>query len=189
MRKEYSIWIVSAVSLIASIAALFVSIFRSRPMQVEWASFLVGALSLLVTVLVGWNIYCLVDIKGTRKEIKAIASSTSFVINNNMAISEHNLLMIYHYLLLHKDPLGLEFRFLYHGIACIVNASQNGDITTCNMVTKAMLQCLTNPQNISFISNSKNDILKLVSSVKRPDEIEGFLELVRRIALIGKKDS
>ena len=56
----------------------------------------------------------------------------------------------YHYLLLGKDPLGLEYRFLYHGVACLFHTSQFSDITTCNVVVKGLLECIANPKSITI---------------------------------------
>lgn len=62
------IWSVVAVSLIMSIAALC----RSLPcvMGVDYMGVIVGILSLLVTVLIGWNIYTVVDFNRIKEEQK-----------------------------------------------------------------------------------------------------------------------
>ena len=93
--------------------------------------------------------------------------------------------MIYHYLLLEKDPLGLEYRFLYHGVACLFHTSQFSDITTCNAIVKGLLESIVNPNSITITKNGKNEILKLLSNVKHTDKIEGYLELLNRIALVN----
>lgn len=97
--------------------------------------------------------------------------------------------MIYHYLILNKDPLGIEYRFIYHGVACLMRSSQIGDIQTCNAVVDAMLTCISHPEKISVTTRGKGDILKLISLVKNGDKIEGFLELVKRIALLNVRDN
>ena len=42
---------------------------------------------------------------------------------------------------------------------------------------------------ISVTARGKGDILKLISLVKNGDKIEGFLERVRRIALLNVRDN
>lgn len=186
MKKEsVSIWTVSIVSLLLSVIAVCVAIWRSPELSFDYQGVIVGVLSLLVTALVGWNIYTLVDLKSLQNKMQMIVDGTSKHINGNMAITEGAHLMIYHYLLTGKDPLGIEYRFIYHGVACIMNASQYGDILTCNAIVKAMLECVVHPEKISVTANGKNDILKLISLVKNADKIDGFLELVRRIALLN----
>lgn len=74
MRKELSIWI-SAVSLLLSVAAVCVAFLRSEPIQVEWASLLVGVLSVLVTAALGWQIYNAVYISRKVETIDKTARS------------------------------------------------------------------------------------------------------------------
>ena len=81
MRKEYSIWIVSIVSLLLSVIAVCVAVWRSPDLDFDYQGVLVGVLSLLVTVLVGLNIYTLVDFRNKEsmvdEKIKLITESLS----------------------------------------------------------------------------------------------------------------
>ena len=185
MRKEYSIWIVSIVSLLLSVIAVCVAVWRSPDLDFDYQGVIVGVLSLLVTVLIGWNIYTLVDLKSLQNNMARLSEGTSKQIHKNMTVTEGAHLMIYHYLLLNKDPLGIEYRFIYHGVACLMHASQIDDIPTCNAVVDAMLTCIAHPEKITVTARGKADVLRLISLVKNGDKIEGFLELVRRIALLN----
>ena len=60
----------SAIALLISISALCVSIFRSDPITIEWAEVLVGVLSILVTVLIGYQIYNAVSVTTKMKSIQ-----------------------------------------------------------------------------------------------------------------------
>lgn len=53
--------ITSCASLIISIIALCVICTRRSPLDFDWYGALIGVLSLLVTVLIGWNIYQGID--------------------------------------------------------------------------------------------------------------------------------
>lgn len=61
---------VCTISLLISIAALCISYFRCDPITMDWMGVLVGVLSFLVTVLLGWQIYALFDIREIQKEVK-----------------------------------------------------------------------------------------------------------------------
>lgn len=135
----------------------------------------------------GWNIYTIIDIKNTKDKIDEISTGASLMIQKGMAVSENTNWMIYHYLLLKEDPLGLEYRFLYHGIACLFHTSQFLDIATCNAIVKGLLECMTNPKSITITKNGKDEILKLLSGVKQSDKIKGYFELLNRIALVNVK--
>jgi hypothetical protein len=187
MKKENWALGLSGIAIVISIIAICLSYPHKAGLGFDYQGILVSALSLLVTALIGWNIYTIIDIKSTRDKIDEISTGASSMIQKNMAISESANWMIYHYLLLEKDPLGLEYRFLYHGIACLFHTSQFSDIATCNAVVKGLLECIANPKSITITKNRKNEILKLLSGVKHTDKIEGYLELLNKIALVNVK--
>lgn len=54
-----------------SLIAICCAYIRCKPIEMDWVSVLVGILSLLVTVLLGWQIYSVIDIKKTVSEIKS----------------------------------------------------------------------------------------------------------------------
>lgn len=184
--ENITIW-VSIIALVLGIISICIAAWRTPELSFDYQGVIVGVLSLLVTVLIGWNIYTLIDIKNTKDKIDEISSGSSLMIQKSMALSENTNWMIYHYLLLKEDPLGLEYRFLYHGVACLFHTSQFYDIATCNVLVKGLLECITNPEKIIINENSKNDVLKLISGVKHPEKIEGFFELMNKIALVRVK--
>lgn len=61
---------ISLLAIIISIIALLISWLRCEPLEMDWMSVLVSILSILVTLLIGWQIYSVLDIKKTVKEIK-----------------------------------------------------------------------------------------------------------------------
>ena len=186
--QRITIWIMCAVSLILSVTAVCMAYYHTPDLGFDYQGVIVGVLSLLVTVLIGWNIYNLIDLNNTRKTVSSLLSETTSSLNKNMAITDHSFWMVYHYLLLNKDPMGLDYQFLYHGMSCLFHTSMFGDIKTCNVIVKAMLECVTKPQNITITRQGKMEILKLVSMTKNPDLIQGFVELTGRISLINVKD-
>ncbi|MGE4308794.1 hypothetical protein [Bacteroides sp.] len=184
MKKENIALEISIISIVTSIAATCVAIYRTPELGFDYMGVLVGILSLLTTVLIGWQIYTFIDIKKHSQNLQKISAGTSLEIQKNMAVSESANWMIYHYLLLNEDPLGLNYRFIYHGIACLFHTSQFYDIVTCNAIVKGLLECIVEPKSITVTKSGKNDILKLLYGVKDSDKIDGYLELLNRIALL-----
>lgn len=187
MRKENIAIGISVLSLILGIISICIAAWRSPELSFDYQGVIVGALSILVTVLIGWNIYTLIDIKNMRDKIEGIASGASRMTQKTISLSEYSSWQIYHYLLLQKDPLGLEFRFLYHGISCLLHTSKIGDIATCNSIVRGMLDCIVNPENIMLLESNKKRLLGLLAAVEHPDKIDGYLELLRRVALIRER--
>lgn len=190
MKKEYSIWI-SIVSLLLSVIAVCVAVWRSPELDFDYQGVLVGVLSLLVTVLVGLNIYTLVDFRKKEsmvdEKIKLITESLSNLNKAELSTSattEHAISFLYYSLMGLKDPLGLEYRYLYHSLISLSKVSQLDDTKTCNEIVKGLLEVIVRPENISMKKINKDRLYRLIYLVKNPDNIEGFGELMERIARI-----
>lgn len=76
MKKEYSIWI-SIVSLLLSVIAVCVAVWRSPELSFDYQGVLVGVLSLLVTILVGFQIYNSIDVNRKMAEIEKVSRDTA----------------------------------------------------------------------------------------------------------------
>lgn len=182
----------SVVALILSIIAIAVAVYRSPELGFDYQGVLVGVLSLLVTVLVGLNIYTLVDFR--RKEnvidekVALIAESLSNINKSELASSaamENAIAFIYYSLMGLKDPSGLDFRYIYHNILSLEKLSLLGDIKTCNSVVKMMLETIVHPERISVSKKNKEQLYVWLSKVKDTEQIERFGELIECIAKIN----
>lgn len=76
MKKEYSVWI-SGASLLLSVIAVCVSVWRSPELSFDYQGVLVGVLSLLVTMLVGFQIYNSIDVNRKISEIEKVSRDTA----------------------------------------------------------------------------------------------------------------
>lgn len=95
----------SCISIILSIVALVVSLLLMFPclprilsnneIQFDYIGAIVGILALLVTILIGWNIYQLVDVKGIRKDFEAYKEDVKSDINRHLLLEENALVVEY----------------------------------------------------------------------------------------------
>jgi hypothetical protein len=115
MKKENLILCLGIIAIAISIVAVCISAYRSPELGFDYQGVLLGILTLLVTVLIGWQIYTFIDFNSKKRDLDALSNEASMNGQRSMSVSEHANWMIYHYLLLEKDPLGLEYRFLNHG--------------------------------------------------------------------------
>ena len=69
MKKSISIW-VSCISLLLSVIAVCAAFWRSPDLSFDYQGVIVGVLSLLVTVLIGWNIYTTIGIESRINKFK-----------------------------------------------------------------------------------------------------------------------
>lgn len=63
MKKENWALVLSGIAIAISIIALCISCPHKAELGFDYQGVLVGVLSLLVTILIGWNIYTIIDIK------------------------------------------------------------------------------------------------------------------------------
>ena len=70
MKKEYPIWIICIVSLLFSVVAVCTAVWRTPELSFDYQGVIVGVLSLLVTVLIGWNIYTTIGIENRISKFK-----------------------------------------------------------------------------------------------------------------------
>lgn len=183
---------VGYISLGTSLIAIILSIVAicniyPRELGIDYLGWIVGILALLTTVLLGWNIYTIIDIKESHKRYISVINEVDISQHKVLALQEHANWMIYHQLLLKEDPCGLEFRFLYYGVSCLYHTSMIGEYETCRLVVKALNECFTNPKSVTITKRNKEQVLSLLHLVKQPGKIEGYMSLMEKIALIGTK--
>lgn len=167
-----------------SIIAICIAAYRTPDLGFDYQGVIVGILALLVTALITWQIYSLVDINGKKRDLEILTNETSTSVQRSMAVSENANWMIYHYLLLKEDPLGLDYRFIYHGVSCLLHTSQLGDIETCNVIVKGLLETIVDPSKIKILYSRKNGLIVSLSKVRDSNSIIGYNELMTKIMLI-----
>ena len=160
-------------------------------MSFDYLGLIIGVLSVLVTVLVGLNIYALVDFRKKEDIIdKKMALITESLLNLNKselaneATTENTIAFIYYSLMGLKDPSGLEYRYIYHSVLSLEKVSQLGEINTCNAIVKTLRETITQPEEISMSRENKENIYGWLVQVKDPMRIEGFGRLMELIARI-----
>lgn len=80
MKKEHIPYYISILSLIVSGIAIGVSFYRTKNLSMDYMGVIVGILSLLVTALLTWNIYTVIDTKNIKEEYNQLAREVSFAL-------------------------------------------------------------------------------------------------------------
>ena len=186
--KKYILYVSVGLNLCLTIVCLCRT-FPSQNLNFDYLGVIVGILSFLITLLLAWNIYSMVDFNRHRLDVVRLSKEINDGLHRNMAVTEGSLWMVYHQLLLNNDPLGLEYRLIYHAVCTMFHASHFDDIKTCDSVVKGILECVIKPETVRVTASSKRDLLMLLSSTKEPQRIDGFysvLELVSKLRVVDK---
>ncbi len=73
---------VGLLAIVISIAAIVVTLKYNHPISADWLGALVGILSLLVMLLIGWNIYTIIDLNKVRDDTSKINKDIEDRVNN-----------------------------------------------------------------------------------------------------------
>ena len=191
MKKEYSIWVISIVSLLLSVIAVCVAVWRSPELSFDYQGVIVGVLSLLVTVLIGWNIYSVVDFNrkvgiiekksNILQEISAKSDKISLI---NQSETEQCIALIYYHLLGFSKHIPLEYEYIYHSAESMLYASMLRNYDLCNSTIEVILSSIKNPEEIVVKNDYKNRLLVLVSRIQTPEKINRFSEFLDFVSRI-----
>lgn len=91
-KRSYPNIILNSLSLLVSLVAIFLCIIRCDPFTFDWMGVMIGILSLLTSVLIGWQIFQALEVNKSLKEIHSIKESIEKKVDAQikLAISENN---------------------------------------------------------------------------------------------------
>ena len=194
MKKNILPFIISITAIIFSLLAIILVLGKVELAATDFFGWTTATLSVLVVILIGWQIYTFIDVAKKAQELQKLNHEFSLIIGKStlniekaMGLSEEAISNLYYNMLGLRDPLGIEFRFLNHKIASLLHMSNFGDIETCDVIVKAMLEVVVQPKEIKILQSSKDNLLLLLSSVKHTEKIKDYSRLVETIAQLGIK--
>ena len=178
--KNKAVIVLCAVSIFLSLAALCTSYFRCEPITMDWMGVLVGVLSFLVTVLLGWQIYTLLDIKKLQEEIKRKDEGIYKRSEKNLAETHMALWAFYLTNMTEGDiTQNSHYGFIQSGVATIIHFSRYGDYAKADSVASKLIQFLPRLKIQELSDEFFDTCLKsLVSGVENPNMIPKYSELL-----------
>lgn len=182
MSKHIAIWISSA-SLLVSIAALCIAAYRTPNLTFDYQGVLVGILSALVTVLIGWNIYSTLDLK---REMQMVEQTKQTVIYHSEKNAITTFMSIAEYYgkeigIRPKDDPG--FRYIYFNLSVILHAAAISEFKTCNSFVKAILETVA--PEVKLRKEDKAELYRILGMIPNTSNIDRYVEMVERIASLS----
>lgn len=174
MKKEISIWI-DITALILSITSICISAWRSPELSFDYQGVIVGVLSLLVTVILGWNIYTVIDIKNTRGEIHKLKG----MLEKQIQQSNENTKLILRMEMIDSAEVLNAFTANEIPDSLVVMFKEFHRIKNENGIAKMLAQSYITQSLIGFIKKNNNHItesliIQLSERVKI-EEVEDFI--------------
>lgn len=81
---------ISVISLVVSLISVSCVLLRCEPMTMDWMGMLVGILSLLVTILIGWQIYNVLQVEKKIHDVlgNAIGETTKKMLTKQRSLKK-----------------------------------------------------------------------------------------------------
>lgn len=174
MKKEISIWI-GITALTLSITSICISAWRSPELSFDYQGVIVGVLSLLVTVILGWNIYTVIDIKNIRGEIHKLKG----LLEKQIQQSNENTKLILRMEMIDSAEVLNAFTVNEIPDSLVVMFKEFHRIKNENGIAKMLAQSYITQSLIGFIKKNNNNItesliIQLSERVKI-EEVEDFI--------------
>lgn len=161
--KKYATHI-SVMALVLALIALGCAFFQNWGKDWNSVMFAVAMLSALVMILIGWNIYTVIDSKREIGEIKELVSNVAKVADNanaNIKASMFSSLMSFYE---KTDPLSYEY--LHNALLTITHTIRYGDMETAKRVADKVLRELDNGLGQNFTGIQKSSLVIITANLQ-----------------------
>lgn len=200
MKTKLSL-ILSSIAIVISIITICLALPR-REVSLDYLGLITGILGVLVTVLIGWNIYMIIDFRQEKenlkqyfeeqkKSVRSVGNDLLATYKNqlsNGALYEKSIADIYARLMVPKDMASLSYEYFFHVLGAIVTASQAENYDACNIWIKEMKNILASAGQVALLKSSKQHLVTTLLQIRKSDKLVGLEEIVELIAGI-KEDS
>lgn len=190
MKKNF----LCALSLVVSVIALVVSLLRNSTWDVDYQSLFVSVLSILVTVLIGWNIYTIFDFNSRKKDMDVKIALLNKQIGSilithqmNRGVLEQSISDLYYNLLGVGSPTPTVYSYLNHLLSAIIAFTDAGDFETPRVLIKGAVEVVSHPELVKLSKAEREGLLSGISLVKSPNAIPNWTDLVDIVARMGRR--
>lgn len=178
--KKRTIIILFVASIVLSISALCVSLLRCEPITADWMGVLVGILSFAVTILLGWQIYALFDIREIQKEVRKSKAEMTLEAHKRLGEAHYALWAFYLNSIENReqDKELLLYACFNSGVAAIHRLALCEEYQTCGLCTKELIglcRFLQPGENYRKLIQSQ---IQLLLSVENQHKVPGYAELL-----------
>lgn len=146
-------------------------------------NYVISVLSILITILIGWNIFQLIDFKsktnGLNRKYKELEKRIKESKENEheLGASIHSSISNVYFSTLVK-VYGMEYFFLCHKIGAIIHNSHLGRFGQCNKHIKDVFKIKEMIQNTVVSKDDKSFLKRELRKVSNPENIYGWKELI-----------
>lgn len=171
--------VLSVLASALSISAICLYAYKSID-NTALCSTILSVLTILVTVIIGWQIYVLLDLRKYQEDFKDLEKEFQRTKDHMMGFSalayaRTNLGWIT------STPEEEWFKdYIYFSIDALTYLSQAGDFETCWAIASDLITAINggNPKFYSTLKALKSDIIMSLMGIKEPHKIDNLKELI-----------
>lgn len=177
-------WSITCMLII--VVACFYTSFRSEPFKIDDEVAFIGVIAAIVavpvTVLLGWNIYTIIDIHKIRKEFDDFRNQTiqrMEGINNDLSNKvETSLIESHRSMALMNNKLEDDYFLLFHYMNMLIHQGGIGLYDDCRQTSE---QIITIGQ-IQVIQHRRDSIFQLLGKIQNTNRISNYTSLVEYLS-------
>lgn len=184
------IWL--AVLSVICVISLVRTFYRDISLAIDYSGIMVGILGALCTVLIGWQIYNIIDFNQREQRNQIKIDRLNNILKGMQENGNRGNYLMYDTLseicnaFIGKDSTQIAFECIHLKISAINYASRIGEYEICELgITKICCFITTNISEIE--SEQKNRLLRFATSIPNQNLIKNFTDLINAIAIIKTK--
>lgn len=180
--------ILSAISIMVSVAALCRTYPHTSDLGMDYQGVIVGMLALLVTILIGWQIYTAInvkeelkDIKDLRREINKQERDIYIRSTNNLFEFQSAMFMMYDN---KKEKSNSDIFQLYlHGISSIYHLCSLGKQNECTSIVNILIARKSILMSEKFQKEQIDSLMDILLSAMDISKVENAVLLVNLLSV------
>lgn len=186
--------ILSAISIMVSVAALCRTYPHTSDLGMDYQGVIVGMLALLVTILIGWQIYTAInvkeelkDIKDLRREINKQERDIYIRSTNNLFEFQSAMFMMYDN---KKEKSNSDIFQLYlHGISSIYHLCSLGKQNECTSIVNILIARKSILMSEKFQKEQIDSLMDTLLSAMDISKVENAVLLVNLLSVAPIKNA
>ena len=184
----------SAISIMVSVAALCRTYPHTSDLGMDYQGVIVGMLALLVTILIGWQIYTAInvkeelkDIKDLRREINKQERDIYIRSTNNLFEFQSAMFMMYDN---KKEKSDSDIFQLYlHGISSIYHLCSLGKQNECTSIVNILIARKSILMSEKFQKEQIDSLMDILLSAMDISKVENAVLLVNLLSVAPIKNA
>lgn len=184
MGKYISI-ITSITALILSVIAVCVAAWRSPDLAFDYQGVIVGVLSLLVTALIGWQIFTLFDIKRLHADIANISYDMWQRSEKNLAEYHTSVTLMY---MARDDKSQQDIINMYlSGLSAILHLGRLKEYQSASALVSPLIAAFESLESHRLSASVLQNLNQILKTIPDKDKINSLDVLSAHLTLLSEK--